>query len=360
MMSAFSAWPDWATRLAWTVGTIGLAYIVGHLIKVIAGARLTRLAEQTQWRWDDALIVVLRRLPFWSVLAGAYFSLRHWPLNVEDHVQAIKIIVALTVASMTFALASVTTKLVSSYGPRATPGVPVSALMQNVVRTVVFLLGALVILGSFDVNITPYLTAVGVGGLAVALALQDPLSNFFAGVFLSASGQIRIGDYVKLDTGSEGYVADFNWRATSIRMLSNNIVIVPNAKIAQATVTNFHQPSREVGVGVDVGVHYLSDLGKVERVTLDVAKEVLREVPGAVREFEPSVRFHTFSPTAVVCSVGLRGQEFTDQFLLKHEFVKRLHARFREEAIVMPFPVTPIDMRTLLPDEPVQKADTHG
>jgi small-conductance mechanosensitive channel len=255
--------------------------------------------------------------------------------------------VALALASATFATAAVATRLVSLYGPRATPAVPVSALMQNVVRTLVVLLGALVVLGSLQVNITPYLTALGVGGLAVALALQDPLSNFFAGVVLGVSGQVRIGDYVRLDGGVEGHVADFNWRATSIRMLSNNIVIVPNNKLAQATVINFHQPSRDLGVAVDVGVHYLSDLATVERVATDVARQVMAEVPGGVPGFEPSVRFHTFGAAGIVCSVVFRAQEFTDQFLLKHELIKRLHARFADEGVVMPFPVTPAEVRRL-------------
>jgi small-conductance mechanosensitive channel len=201
----------------------------------------------------------------------------------------------------------------------------------------------LVIARGFGVEITPYLTALGVGGLAVALALQDPLSNFFAGVFLTVSGQIRIGDYLKLESGAEGHVADFNWRATSIRLLSDNIVIVPNAKLAQAIVTNYHQPSREMTIVIDVSVHYLSDLPRVERVTAEVARDVMATVPGGVTGFEPAVRFHTLGPNGITCAVSLRVQEFTDQFLIRHEFIKRLQARYGREGIVVPFP--PVDPR---------------
>jgi small-conductance mechanosensitive channel len=340
-------WPHWLRALLWTAITLGVAYGVGHVIRAVAGAKLARLAAGTAWRWDDALVVVTSRVPFWSVLAGAYFALRHWDLGAEDYGHAVTVLSALAVASVTFALAAVAARLVSAYGPRATPGVPVSALMQNVVRGVIVTLGALVVVRSFGYEITPYLTALGVGGLAVALALQDPLSNFFAGVFMSVSGQVRIGDCIRLDSGVEGYVADFNWRAASIRLLSNNIVIVPNARLAQATVTNFHLPSRDLAVTVDVGVHYLSDLDEVERVTADVARSVMAEVPGGVAGVEPVVRFHTFGPSSVVCSVTMRGQEFSDQFLLRHEFVKRLHARYADERIVMPFP--PSDPRLELP-----------
>jgi small-conductance mechanosensitive channel len=142
-------------------------------------------------------------------------------------------------------------------------------------------------------------------------------------------------------------VADFNWRATSIRTLTNSIVIVPNAKLAQATVTNFHKPSRDLAVLVEVGVHYLSHLDQVERVTLAVAKEVLTTTPGAVRDVDPLVRFHTLGSHGLMFTVVLRGQEYSDQFLLKHEFIKRLHARYAAEGIVLPF--SPVDPRAHLP-----------
>jgi small-conductance mechanosensitive channel len=350
-MELLQSWPDWVPRLAWTVGTIAVFYAIGHLLRAIVGSRLARLAARTNSHWDDGLVAVTNRVPFWAILVGAHASLRYWPLTSDDYHQATQVLAALAVASVTFALAGMATKLVSSYGPRHGDHVPVSALAQNVVRGVVVTLGALVIVRSFGFEITPYLTALGVGGLAVALALQDPLSNFFAGVFMTVAGQVRIGDYLRIEGGAEGYVADFNWRATSIRLLSDNIVIVPNAKLAQAIVTNFHQPSRELTVVVDVGVHYLSDLSQVERVTADVARDVMVNVQGGVAGFDPAVRFHTLGPTSITCGVNLRVREFTDQFLVRHEFIKRLHARYGKEGIVVPFP--PVDPRAF-PSQPAK------
>ena len=336
-------WPEWAARLAWTAGTIGIAYAIGLLVRAIVGVRMTRWAAKAQWRWDDGLVAFTGRVPFWAILIGVYVSLRHWSLAPDDYARAVQVLGALAVASFTFALAGVAGGLLSSYAPRHGHNVPVSALVQNVVRGVVIALGVLVIARGFGFEITPYLTALGVGGLAVALALQDPLSNFFAGVFLTLSGQIRIGDYLKLEGGAEGYVADFNWRATSIRLLSDNIVIVPNAKLAQAIVTNYHQPSREMTFVIDVSVHYLSDLQRVERVTAEVAKDVMASVPGGATGFNPAVRFHTLGPNGITCGVALRVQEFTDQFVVRHEFIKRLQARYGHEGIVVPFP--PVDPR---------------
>ena len=344
-------WPEWGTRLAWTVATLGIAYGIGHLARAILRARITRWAAKTHWRWDDGFVAFADRVPFWAILIGVYVSLRHWSLAPDDYARAAQVLGALAVASFTFALAGIAGGLLSSYAPRHGHHVPVSALAQNVVRGVVITLGVLVIARGFGFEITPYLTALGVGGLAVALALQDPLSNFFTGVFLTLSGQIRIGDYLKLEGGAEGYVADFNWRATSIRLLSDNIVIVPNAKLAQAIVTNYYQPSRELTFVIDVSVHYLSDLQRVERVTAEVAKDVMASVPGGVTGFDPAVRFHTLGPNSITCAVTLRVQEFTDQFLVRHEFIKRLQARYGHEGIVVPFP--PVDPRAF-PSQPAK------
>jgi small-conductance mechanosensitive channel len=193
-------------------------------------------------------------------------------------------------------------------------------------------------LQTLGISIAPILTALGVGGLAVALALQDTLANLFAGVHLLASKKIRIGDYVKLETGQDGYVADINWRNTSIRQLPNNMIIVPNAKMASAIVTNFYRPQSELSVPVEISADYGSDLDKIEAVTKDIIRDVMETVPGGVPTFEPLVRFHTFDDWAIRFTAILRAREFADQYLIKHEFVKRLCARYEAEGIEIPFP----------------------
>jgi small-conductance mechanosensitive channel len=239
---------------------------------------------------------------------------------------------------------------VDSYGALIGPALPVSSLTRNVAWTLIAMLGLLVILNGLGLSITPMLTALGVGGLAVALALQEPLANFFAGLFITLAGQIRVGDYVKLDSGHEGYVVDFSWRSTRLRMLANNLIVVPNAKLAQAIVVNHHLPSADLAVLVEVGVDYASDLGHVERVTVNVGREIMRQVAGGVPDFEPFIRYHTFSDSSINFTVILRAKEFVDQYLIKHEFVKRLHTRFNDEGIVIPFPIRTIVYREALPD----------
>ncbi len=332
-------------RLLWTAITVGVAYGIGHIINAVVIPRLQRLAKGTRGEWDDIVIGELRkRIPFWSVLIGLSLGLIRWDLDPESFNFLRGLIRALGIASVTFAAAGVAGRLIALQGggPSARP---VSRLTQNLARIVIIVMGVLVIASGLGYDIRAYLTALGVGGLAVALALQDPLSNLFGGIFNSVSGQIRIGDYVKLESGVEGYILDFDWRSTRIGTLSNNIVVVPNSKLAAAVVTNYSQPSSNINFSVELAVDYRSDLEQVERVTNEVALDVMRTVEGGVRDFEPSARFHTFGPSSINFNVGLRGQLFTDQGLLKHEFVKRLKARFNQEGIVMPFPITTLTAR---------------
>ena len=192
------------------------------------------------------------------------------------------------------------------------------------------------------IEITPVLTALGVGGLAVALALQDTLSNLFSGIHIIASKQIKPGDYVKLDSGNEGYVVDVGWRNTTIRALANNMIIIPNAKLASAIITNFYQPDLEMGMGVEISVSGDNDLDTVERVTIEVAKEIIAKTPGVINSGEPAIRYGSFADGDITFGVGFRIKEFTDQYLVKHEFLKAIYKRYKVEGIRLASPTRTI------------------
>lgn len=216
-------------------------------------------------------------------------------------------------------------------------------IMRGVVRAVVLGLGTLILLDSFGVSITPILASLGVGSLAIALALQPTLENFFAGVQLIIDKPIQVGHFVKLESGEEGYVHKIGWRSTWVRMLANNMVVMPNNNLVNSKITNYYYPDKELAVLVQVGVHYSSDLEKVEKVTIEVGKETLEALAGGVKEFDPFIRYHTFDSSSINFSVILRAYEFVDNYLIKHEFIKRLQKRYAQEGIVIPFPIVALN-----------------
>jgi small-conductance mechanosensitive channel len=348
-------WSAWAP-LAWTVGTLAAAWVFGHLLGAMLMSRVPKWLTGRQQRLTESALQILRkRLPWWSLLIGAWLSAGYWPLTPEGHLLVGRTAFVLGACSVTLALAALASQSVDTYGALIGPALPVSSLTRNVAWALIAVLGLLVILNGLGLSITPMLTALGVGGLAVALALQEPLANFFAGLFITLAGQIRVGDYVKLDSGQEGYLVDFSWRSTRLRMLANNLIVVPNSKLAQAIVVNHHLPSQDLAVLVEVGVDYASDLRHVERVVVDVGRDVMHEVAGGVPEFEPFIRYHTFGDSSINFTVILRAKEFVDQYLLKHEFVKRLHTRFNDEGIVIPFPIRTIAHREAAPDQRAER-----
>jgi len=192
------------------------------------------------------------------------------------------------------------------------------------------LLGFLVIIQSLGIDVTPLLTLLGVGGLTVALALQPTLSNFFAGVYLIASREFKIGDYVKLDSGEEGYITDMTWRHTILRPPARYDIIIPNSKLSNATVTNFGVSDKETALTIPVGVGYDSDLNQVERITIEVAIETIKQVQGEVPSITPYIRYHTFAPSSIDFFVNIYSKNLRDRARIRHEFIKNLFEEYTE------------------------------
>jgi small-conductance mechanosensitive channel len=356
-MIDFSGWPTWGRPFGWTLLTLAISWAVGRIFAAIVTSKVPRwLSGRHVTVAESAARIVRRRVPWWFMLIGVWLAAGYWPLTPEVHLLVGRTVFVVVALSVTLAAAAVASQTVDVYGAMLAPALPVSSLTRNIAWALTAVLGLLVVLNGVGLSITPMLTALGVGGLAVALALQEPLANFFAGLFLTLAGQIRVGDYVELDSGQKGYVVDFSWRSTRLRMLSNNLVVVPNAKLAQAIVINHHLPSQDLAVLVEVGVDYASDLQQVERVVMDVGREVMAEVPGGVADFEPFIRYHTFADSSINFTVILRAKEFVDQYLIKHEFIKRLHLRFNDEGIVIPFPIRTIAHREAQEDVEATRA----
>lgn len=318
---------------------------LGFGIRKIVFSRLEQWSKSTKTQIDNIIIAAVRG-PFivWFFILGIYFALElaSLPGNLVHIIS--KVLLVLGIFSVTLVLANVSKKLIQTYSSKVESALPVTSLTQNISRIIIFAVGVMIILNSMGISITPILATLGVGGLAVALALQDTLSNLFSGFHIAIARQIRIGDYIKLDTGEEGYVTDINWRTTKIKMLPNNVVLVPNEKLTKAIVTNYYLPDKEMAVLVNIGVHYNSDLKKVETVTCAVAKEIMRGVSGGVPGFDPFIRYGGFGDFSINFTVILRAKEFVDQYLIKHEFIKKLHEQYNKEGIVIPYPIRSIIM----------------
>ncbi len=217
-----------------------------------------------------------------------------------------------------------------------------SGVVQGFVRVVIMGLGALILLDSFGVSITPIIASLGIGSLAVALALQPTLENFFSGIQLVTDKPIQVGHFIRLESGEEGTVTKIGWRSTWICQPNNNTVVMPNKMLVNTRVLNYHYPDMETVMTVPVGVHYASDLEKVERVTLEVTRAVQKENAGGVPSFEPSLRYAEFADSSINFNVVLRAKDWSFVAVLRHDLIKALHKRYAVEGISIPYPTRTI------------------
>jgi small-conductance mechanosensitive channel len=330
------------SRLFWPAA----GFLVATLVALVVRATLLTLARR--WARREGPVAALAdafRLPsvLWCLVLGLWVAievaseLERLPRRLSE--QLATILEVSVIVSLTITVAGVVGTLVARASASRALGGPVSGLARTAARGAVLVVGGLVLLAELGIKITPLLTALGVGGLAVALALQDTLSNLFAGMHLLADRPIRVGDYVKIASDVEGFVVDVGWRSTRVRMLANNIVVVPNKRVAESIITNYDLPESRLSLLVNVSVDYAANPDHVERILIEEATRAAREVPGLLAEPAPFVRlipgFGAYSlDFTLICQVA----SFTDQFLAQHELRKRILQRFRAEGIEIPFP----------------------
>lgn len=316
------------------------------LIKKVVYEKIRRIAERTRTQIDDIFLNALD-LPLTLLIfvSGAVIVDRIGPLGIDGELTKY-FLVALrvtTILAVIIFIDRLLKGLIQTYSAKVDILKTSGGVVQGIARAVVLALGLLILLDTFGVSITPIIASLGVGSLAVALALQPTLENFFAGIQLVIDKPLKVGQFVKLDSGEEGYVHKIGWRSTWVRMLPNNVVVIPNKSLVTAKITNYYYPMQELAVLVQVGVHYGSDLERVEKVTIEVGEDVMKTVQGGVPDFMPFIRYHTFDDFSINFTVILRAKEFVDNYLIKHEFIKRLHKRYAKEGIVIPYPIRAIN-----------------
>ena len=317
------------------------------IIRGISFRLLHRWAEKTATKLDDIIIMVLKTPSvYWCVAIGLYTGIAISELPERYVFYLSRTIYVIVILSITIAAANLAGKIFRNYVQKSNLPIPTTGLAYGILKGTILALGLLIILSFLGISITPLITALGVGGLAVALALQDTLANLFAGIHILVEKSIRVGDFIRLETGQEGYVEDITWRTTRVKMLPNNMVVIPNNKLAQSIVTNYYLPEKSMSLSIPVSVSYNSDIDKLERILTEEAKKAVEEISGLLRDPEPAVRFIPgFGESSLDFTLVCHVREFTDQFPVQHELRKRLFKRFKEEGIEIPFPQRTVYLR---------------
>ncbi len=326
--------------------TLSLAVLL-LIVRGIIFRLFHRWAERSESQLDN-LIIRAVKIPsiFWCLAIGLYLGVDVSEYSGKYLKYIHESINILLIFSITAAAATLIGRIFNHYVQKSDIPIPTTGLVNGILRSIIWVVGLIIILNFLGIPITPMITALGVGGLAVALALQDTLANLFAGVHIMMEKSIRVGDFVKLESGQEGYVEDITWRTTRVRMLPNNMVIIPNHKFSQSIVTNYYLPEKRMSLLIPVSVSYQADPEKVEAVLIDVAKQAVGEIPGLLGDPEPFVRFIPgFGDSSLDFTLICQVQEFVDQYLAQHELRKRIFKRLKNEGLEIPFPHRTVYLR---------------
>lgn len=318
--------------IAFAVGVL----LLGIVLELVLRYLERRAVSKKRYRTGVVLSALHWQPLFWCAWYVVFLILTSFSDVSVERQRGLDILWSLLLISITIIAVRIMTgwvKMISAQKPSASVSV-----LTYLVNGVAIVIVVMVVLYALNIP-TPLLAITFLGStLGLSLALREPISNLFAGVVLTVSQRLNPGDFVRLPSGEEGRVMDIEWDVTSIRQASDSQIIVPNSFLTKAEIINFDRPSSEYELKIQVGVSYDSDLEKVERVTIQVADQVLREVGDGSLIAPSYIRYKSFDESDIKLAVYLRCQNFAERNKVRHEFIKQLHSRYQVEGIVMPFP----------------------
>jgi small-conductance mechanosensitive channel len=312
---------------------------VGVVIARVVFAIIASGLRRTQSPTNEIVLEVLRApIDAAGVLVGAWLALRGLPLSPES------------VRFVNRGWVILTTVLLVSVGLRSLNGItkgivektptlaPAAGMIRAIGRLIVLSLGGVMLLQSFGIAVEPLIASLGIGSLAVALALRDTLANFFAGIYIHADHPLRVGNYVKIENGEEGYVTQIGWRSTRLRSLANNMIVVPNEKLAQSIMTNYDIPDGTCAFAIQIPVAYDADPARILGILTEELTSAAPELPALLLDPAPSAAFGGFTENSLTFSLNCRVRNHVAQYGVRSELQRRVYERFLREGIRFPFP----------------------
>jgi small-conductance mechanosensitive channel len=325
--------------------------VLALLFYKVAYPIVLRFTNFTPTNLDVRLVRAFRRPLTLGILAGGlYLSIvlpYDLPLEVRhsiDHAAGI-VGILLGVFAVNRLVINLSNWYTEEIAPhtRSTLDDRMMPMFRRIAGGMIYVLGGLLVLDLLNINISPLIAGLGLGGLAVALALQPTLSNLFAGTYVMTEGVVHSGDYIELENGVAGYVIDVGWRSTRLRTWTNNLVVVPNSRFAETIITNYQGPIPAVNIYLTCGVSYDSDLALVERVCQEEMDRLLDTDPRAVREYGAYFAYESFDDSNITFYLFIQARDRLASFEVQSELIQMVHRRFQDEGIVINYPMRTIN-----------------
>ena len=322
-----------------------LVFLMNLILK-----RVARLIENGTNQRIGAELVRAVRKPLIAImfLQGLYWAFNYFiDSRAEFFTYTNNIVVVASIFLGSISLVSLLRLLFSGYldnrSDKDLGEARILPTLRRITTISVYILAIMLSLDYMGIAISPILAGFGIGGLAVALAVQPTLSNFFAGTYLVSGNVITPGDFVELENGFRGYGTEIGWRSTRLRTPFNNAVVIPNSRLSDSMITNYNNPDAPIGVLIECGVSYESDLQFVEKTTIEVAQNIVRELTEAIND-TPWFSFSRFGDSNIDFWVWVTARDYLSSFKVQSEIIKALHGKFTEHGIVINYPVRTVYM----------------
>ena len=338
------------------IGSLEINYVYAALI-VIFGVLLA-LITQTFVRWlkvkasetdtnlDDIIIAAIGTPAQVAIVAvSVYIALKYFGI-IPENLQWIldpRSVTAFYILMAAWIISSFVHDIITVYGHELAEKSEgdwddrLVELLELISKYIVWFAAVMLILSVFEVNITPFLAGAGIAGLAVALAAQDIISNFFGGAIITVDKTFKVGDRIKVDT-YYGDVISIGPRSTRLKTLDYQIVTIPNNKITTNVIVNYSEPDQKLRITLPVSVAYGTDPKKVKDILLEIAHSVIKTTEYLLEEPAPKVFFIEFSDSSLKFILYVWAKKYNLPDEVKDAINSQIAERFAAEGIEIPFP----------------------
>ncbi|MDP3765273.1 MAG: mechanosensitive ion channel family protein [Nanoarchaeota archaeon] len=318
-----------------------LSFISSQLLVFVSQKIILRITKKTKTTIDDLIVTKTNKpISFILILVGVRLAIiPHpiwpWMLDIIEHT-----ISSLIIAIITYIVIVVVNVLISNWGEKFASKTAskvddeIVLLFQKFSRITISFIGLIFILDVWGVKVGPLLASLGIAGIAVAFALQTTLGNIFGGVSLIVDRSITVDDFIKLDDGTEGVVTDIGLRSTKIKSRDGDLIILPNGKLADSKIYNYHKPLPTTRVTIDFGVKYGSDIEKVKKIVLSE----INSMGNILKNPAPQVIFHELGDFALKFKAFFWVSSIEKKIDAKEAALASIYNALNKNKIGIPFP----------------------
>ncbi len=323
--------------------------LLGKVIKNIVRKYVEPFAKKTKTKLDDIILSVLGFPLYLFLLLAALYASIHLLSLPEAVLSVIKIIIKMCWTVLGgYIVYEVFSLAIAEYGRSVAKKTKAGETLIKTLGKVgklfiaigIFIM-MLHVLG-FEGEVKSAAAGLGIAGIAIALAAQETLSNFYAGMQIVTDMPFRVGDRIMLESGEVCDVVDVGVRSTKLYdILNHHYIIVPNSKLATSKIVNLTEPDPRIKLTIPVAVAYGTDIRKVKKLLMDIAKQC----PYVVKDSKPVVYFVQFGDFALHLELKVWIKEYRLKKKALDDINMRIKDVFEKEGIEIPFPIRTVYLK---------------